>query len=40
MLELKMPQGTKINHDPMGLILKHCSMVGIQWSYSDQVIQE
>lgn len=40
MLEFKMPQGMKKNHDPLGLVPKHCALVGIQWPYIYQIVHE
>jgi hypothetical protein len=40
MLEFIMPQGMKKNHDPLGLVPKHCALVGIQWPYIHQIVHE
>ena len=39
-LEYRMSQGKMKNHDPLVLVPKHCTTVGIQWTYPHQTFQE
>ena len=40
MLDYRMTQGRMKNHDPLGLVVKHCATIRIHWPYPLEIFKE